>query len=43
MPFQVKLQKAAEITYLEARKPQPNYCLPDLAGFEVRQMVGLMF
>ena len=38
--FEVKLQKATEITYLEARNKQGRYCVTYLQVLKVRKKVG---
>ena len=39
----VKLQKTAEITYLEASKKEARYCVTYLQVLEVRKKVGSGF
>ena len=40
MQFQVQLQKAAEITYLEAKKKQARYCLTYFQVKEFGKKIG---
>ena len=43
MQFQVQLQKAAEITYLEAKKKQARYCLTYFQVKEFGKKIGWYF